>query len=425
MDKARKQAFILLDGIIRGGKYSNLSLKDGLDGFEARDRAFISALVYGTLDKKINLEYIISLYAKGRIQPKIKNILLLGAYQIMYMDKVPDYSAVKTSVDLCENVGKGMLKGYVNGVLRKIAQNKDNVAYPENKAEFISVKYSYPLFFVRELISDLGQEEAEKFCSFEGKLTTSVRTDKDKTDEKILKYGGEKGIYFDNFFYTSDINGIFYDNSCFIQSEASYSACLALSPQKGERILDACSAPGGKTVCIASMIKSGTVVACDKHPHRVELICKNAQRAGYESIIEARCEDMTTACLEGEFDRILIDAPCSGLGVTDKKPEIKNSVTEQSCRELEEIQYALLNNCAKMLKSGGVLVYSTCTVRKRENTDNVMCFLKNNPQFKLDSAEGLFGEKFEKGRDMSKGYIQLYPHKDKTDGFFIARMVKN
>lgn len=425
MDKVRKQAFVLLDGIIRGGKYSNLLLKDGLDGFEARDRAFISALVYGTLDKKISLDYIISLYAKGRIQPKIKNILLLGAYQIMYMDKVPDFSAVKTSVDLCENVGKGMLKGYVNGVLRKIAENKENILYPEKKDEYISAKYSFPLFFVRELISDLGEDGAENFCSYKCKRTTSVRTEKELAEEKMRKYGGEKGIYFDNFFSVNDINGIFYDNSCFIQSEASYSACLALSPKKGERILDACAAPGGKTVCIASMMKSGTVVACDKHAHRTELIEKNAHRAGVENIVCVKCEDMTEAHLDGEFDRILIDAPCSGLGVTDKKPEIKNSVTEESCRELEEIQYSLLNNCAKQLKSGGVLVYSTCTVRKKENADNIMRFLKNNPEFKLDSLTGLFGEKFEQGRDTEKGYIQLYPFLDKTDGFFIARMVKN
>lgn len=425
MDKARKKAFLMLEEILRDGKYSNLALKDGLDGFDERDKAFICILVYGTLDKLINIDYIISLYARGRIQTKIRNVLRISIYQIMYMDRVPDFSAVKCGVDLCENIGKGMLKGYVNGVLRTVAKNKDSIEYPKDRIGYIAKKYSYPEFLADEFIRERGDAAAEAFCAFDGEHETAVRVSGDDFAKTMVRHHGRHAKYFDNFFYTKDMNGLFEDNACFIQSEASYAACLALSAKENERILDACAAPGGKTVCLASIIKSGEIVACDKHPHRVELINKNVSRAGCENTVRAVCIDWSEDNGIGEFDRVLVDAPCSGLGVLGKKPEIKNTVTKQGLSELEDMQYSILSNAAKHLKKGGVLVYSTCTVRKKENIDTVNKFLKSNPDFSLDSLAGLFGEKFENGRDVDKGYIQLYPELDFTDGFFIARMKRN
>lgn len=425
MDKARKKAFLLLEEILRDSKYSNLALKNGLDGFDERDRAFICALVYGTLDKLINLDYIISLYARGRIQPKIRNILRISIYQIMYMERVPDFSAVKCGVDLCENIGKGMLKGYVNGVLRSVAKNKDNIEYPKDRVGYISKKYSYPEFLVKEFILERGDTAAERFCAFDGEHETSVRVSGDDFAKTMVRHHGRHALYFDNFFYTKDMNGLTEDKACFIQSEASYAACLALSAKENDRILDACAAPGGKTVCLASIIKSGEIIACDKHPHRVELIKKNVQRAGAENTVKAVCADWTRDNDLGEFDRVLVDAPCSGLGVLGKKPEIKNTVSERGFKELENMQFSILSNAAKHLKRGGILVYSTCTVRNGENIGIVEKFLKENADFSLDSLSGLLGEKFENGKELKKGFLQLYPEIDLTDGFFIARMKKN
>ncbi len=422
-DKVRLQAFYLLDDIIQNKKYSNLTLKKALEPFEKRDKAFISAIVYGTLDKLINIDYVISVYAKGKIHSKVRNILRMGIYQIMYMDKVPDSAAVSTSVDIANKIGKGMLKGYVNGVLRNVSRNKDEIAYPEDKAENFAYKYSFPVFFVKELIENIGIEECEKFLSCEDEHKTTIRVDRNKADFEIIKKSllGTDSLYFDDCFYINGEPQMLENGVCSVQSESSMAAVKAICPENGDTILDCCAAPGGKTVYIASLIKDGRIVALDKHEHRVELIKNNAKRCGYSHIIEAKKCDMTEDSELGLFDKVLVDAPCSGMGVLGQKPEIKNTITPEGFKELESIQKKILKNASYHVKEGGILVYSTCTVRKQENEDIIKDFLKDN-KFELCSLSGLFSEKFEHNRDMSKGYIQLYPHIDKTEGFFIARM---
>ncbi len=425
-DKARLQAFYLLDDIIQNKKYANLTLKNSLNDFDTRDKAFICALVYGTLDKMISIDYIISLFAKGKINSKIRNILRMGVYQILYLNKVPDNAAVSTSVDIAKKIGKGMLKGYVNGVLRNVARNKENIEYPQEKSKFLSVKYSYPEFFVKELIDDIGYSECENVLQFEGNHGTCIRVDLNKADFKEIKgkLSGSDSIYFDNCFYINGEPQLLKDGICSVQSEASVAVVNALSPQKGDEILDCCAAPGGKTVYIASLMKEGSIVAFDKHPHRVELIKNNALRCGYDKIIKTETFDMLNEYSDKKFDKVLVDAPCSGMGVVGQKPEIKNSITPEGFFELQSIQKKILHNASLCVKKGGVLVYSTCTIRKQENILLIKEFLENNKNFELCSLEGLFSEKFEKDRDLKKGYIQLYPHKDLTDGFFIARMKK-
>ncbi len=426
-DKVRIRAFELLDGIITDGKYANLALKGSLAGFDERDRAFICALVYGTLDKMIALDYIISLYAKGRIQPKIRNILRLGAYQIMYMDRVPDSAAVNTSVDIAQSVGKGMLKGYINGVLRSISRDKENIKYPQENVKRIAYKYSYPEFIVRELIGEIGEKETEAFCAFEGEHRTVLRVDRSKADIETVrrKLGGEKSRFFDDCFYISGEPSMLENGICSVQGEASMAAVRALAPQKGEKILDACAAPGGKTVYIASLMQSGKITALEKYAHRTELIRKNAERCGYAYMIEAVNADAATAELAQKYDRVLVDAPCSGLGVLEQKPEIKNTLTADALKEIEITQAKILVNAAQYVKKGGILVYSTCTVRQNENLRQVEKFLKSFPEFSFDPLDGVFGEAFSAEHDLKKGYIALYPHKDNTDGFFIARMKRN
>lgn len=426
-DKSRLQAFYLLDDIIQNKKYANLTLKNSLKGFENRDKSFICALVYGTLDKLITIDYIISLYAKGKVNAKIKTILRMGIYQMLYMSKVPDNAAVSTSVDIAQKIGKGMLKGYVNGVLRNILREKENIKYPADKIEYLSVKYSFPAFFVNEIVNDLGVDEAEKFLSYEEEHKTCIRVDKNKADflEIKNKLNGTDSLYFDDCFYINGEPKLLENGICSVQSESSMAAVKALSLEMGDSVLDCCAAPGGKTVYIASLLKNGNILAFDKHPHRVELIKNNAKRCDYDEIIKAETFDMLNPYLEEKFDKVLVDAPCSGMGVVGQKPEIKNTITPEGFCELEKIQKQILSNASKCVKKGGVLVYSTCTVRKSENYLLVSEFLKENSDFELCSLDGLFSDKFEDGKDLKKGYVQLYPHRDFTDGFFIARMKRN
>lgn len=426
-DKARRQAFLLLDDVIQNKKYANLTLKNSLDGFDSRDRAFISALVYGTLDKLISIDYIISLYAKGKIQTKVRNLIRMGVYQIVYMDKVPDSAAVSTTVELAQRIGKGMLKGYINGVLRTVSREKNNIKYPQEPEKYIAAKYSYPEFFVKELIEEWGKDEAEAFCKFDEAHRTSLRVDRSKADPKEIKaqLQGEDSLFFDDCFYITGEPRMLENGVCSVQSEASMAAVRALAPEKNERILDACAAPGGKTVYAASLMQEGEIVALDKHLNRVKLIESNVKRCGYEKIVSAMQADMTEKQDLGTFDRILVDAPCSGMGVLGQKPEIKNTVTPEGFWEIEEIQRKILFSACDMLKKGGVLVYSTCTVRKQENIKVIQDFLKARPDFRLSSLKGLLGENLEKICDVEKGYVELYPHKHGTDGFFIARLEKN
>lgn len=422
IDKARKKAYVLLTEVLVEGKFSNLALKKGLEGFSELDKAFVTALLYGTIDKIINIDYVLSLYARGKINAKVKNVLRLGAYQIMYMDKVPDSAAVNTSVELAKDIGKGMLSGFINGVLRNVSRNKEDILYPRDKVKQISVKYSYPEFLVEEMIKDRGIAATEQACAFEGEHKTCVRFLTNEQKQSFMqKHLCLPAKYFDECAYiTGEVE---LTENVSVQSESSFAAVKALGVNKNDTVLDCCAAPGGKTVCIAQFLNgTGKVVALDKYPHRVELIKNNAKRCKVENTVDAFCADMTVDSDLGLFDKVLVDAPCSGLGVVEQKPEIKLNITKEALKEIEQMQKTILQNASKHVKQGGVLVYSTCTVRRQENIDVVKQFLQENKDFYLDDMTNLFGEKFEKGRQVEKGFVQLYPEKDLIDGFFISRM---
>lgn len=417
---------MLLDEIISKHKYSNLTVKYGLAGFDDRDRAFITALVYGTLDKLIHLDYVLSLYAKGRLQPKVQNLLRMGTYQILHMDRIPDSAAVDSSVSLAQSIGKGMLKGYINGVLRTVSREKEKIPYPKEDAARIFVQYSYPEFLVREMILQYGAARTEEICAFEAKHSTCLRVNTEKITvpefTKKLSVPWKCGQYFEDCVSIDGEPCFLEEGLCSVQGEASMAVVRALAPQKGEKILDCCAAPGGKTVYIAQRMGQGSVTALDKHEHRVKLIEKNAQRCGVADRVNAYIADMTKQQNLGIFDRVLADVPCSGLGVAGQKPEIKNTITPEKLAELETVQAEILENASQCVRQGGVLVYSTCTVRRAENEEIVKRFLAMHPDFILDSLKGSLGEKLEQGRETEKGFLQFYPDRDGIDGFFIARM---
>lgn len=413
----REAALKTLYEIEYEGAYSNLALKKTQQNFAgARDRAFLSALVYGTLDKKITLDYVIARYSKLKLKKISKYILLIlrmGVYQLKFMDKVPQRAAVDESVKLARRYGHRASSGFVNGVLRTVSQNE--IEYPKDKTEYLSVKYSFPKELCDRWTGEFGYEFTEdllKAYGISAPLTLRVNTLKTTTDEllKLLKEKGVNATGKDNYILSEgfDIAGDdLYKNGMYtVQDRAAQRATEILAPQKGDRVMDMCAAPGGKTTHIAEIMENeGEITAFDIHEHKIDLIKKNAQRLGID-IIDAKIGDGR------EFnekysewaDKILCDVPCSGYGIIRRKPEIKYNREDISA--LPQVQRQILDNAAKYLKKGGEVVYSTCTIEKDENEGVTDGFLEDKKNF-----EKLYEKTF-------------YPHTDNTDGFYICKMRK-
>lgn len=430
----RFQAYEIFNSIVRQGKYSNLAVKELLKGGQEEKR-LVHAMVMGTLEKLIYIDYIIKAYARGRVRPVVQDILRLAVYQLLFMN-VPHYALCSQWAELAVKLGKGAQKGYINGVLRSIIRAMPNLPLPEKEAQpakYLSVKYSYPEFLVEESISERGWEETEKMLSYQPEYYTSVRFEQSKiTREDFIKELDrldcqyKPGLLYNNVFLIKG-NKIFQDNLfksgiCSVQSEPSMLVCNVVHPLKGCRVLDCCAAPGGKSVYMAALMGEGEVTAMDKYGHRVELIKANAARCGAENIVHALEGDASEYNAQlGMFDSVLLDAPCSGLGVCAGKPDIKLRITPEALIETESLQRRILDTAALYVRPGGALVYSTCTVRRGENQLQVRRFLEEHEDFILDDAyQYAPGALFRREGD----FISLMPHIDNTEGFFIARFLR-
>lgn len=417
---ARESALKALYEIEYNGAYSNMAVKDTLKNSDMsdRDKAFFTALVYGTVDKQITLDYYISRFSKIKLKKLSKYILLIlrmGIYQLKFTDKIPASAAVNESVKLAKRYGHGASAGFVNGVLRNVAKCGET-EYPKEPAERLSVKCSYPLWICKKWIDEFGVEFAENMmCAFAENKKITLRANSLKTNnEELIKKLSEYGIgaeIKDGAVVTGgfDIeNNALYREGYFTpQDAAAMKAAEALAPKKGESVIDMCSAPGGKTTHIAELMENnGEISAFDIYEHKAELVKKNAERLGID-IIKTAVKD---ACkfdkaLSETADRVLCDVPCSGLGIIGRKPDIKHNGDRSA--ELLPIQRKILNNAAEYVKKNGVIVYSTCTIEKSEN-------------------EGITGEFLKKHSNFEKIYEKtFYPHIDGTDGFYICKMRKN
>ena len=415
---AREKALKTLYEIEYNGAYSNLALKNTLKSdTQPQDKAFITTLVYGVLDKKITLDYIIQKRSKLKLKKISKYILIIlrmGIYQLKFMDKIPESAAVNESVKLAKRYGHGASAGFVNGVLRNAA--KTEIEYPTDKTEYLSVKYSFPKEICQKWINDFGYdftEEMFKAFSEPSCLTLRPNTLKTTSDELLVKLS-EKGVKaaIADGYITAEGFDIAHDELYktgfyTVQDAAAMTASRVLAPNAGDTVIDMCAAPGGKTTHMAEIMQNkGKIYAFDVHEHKIDLIRNNAERLGI-TIIEAQIGDGQQ--YNKEFaetaDKILCDVPCSGLGIIRRKPEIKYNREDTS--ELPEIQRAILDNAAKYLKPGGEIVYSTCTIEKEENEQVTGGFLRDNPDF-----EKLTEKTF-------------YPHIDHTDGFYICKMKRN
>lgn len=443
MVNPREVALKILVDINEKKAYSNIELNKMDKDMEHRDENLVREIVYGIIENKLYIDHIISKASKIRlkkIHPYILEILRMGIYQILFMDKIPNSAAVNESVKLAKKYGHKGTIGYVNGILRAITRDKDKFLEIDesDKAQFISIKYSHPKWMVERWIKEFGTDFTEKLCKANNEtpsLNIRVNTLKTNKKELILKLT-EKGIklkealYADDCLIVDEVNNItnlqeFKDGLFTIQDESSMLVAQIMDPVEGSTALDVCSAPGGKSTHMAQyMGNKGMIISRDIFDHKIKLIEENSKRLGIDIINVENYDALTKdKKLIGKIDYLLLDAPCSGLGLIRRKPEIKWNRLEEDVSILSKLQYDIIDNIKDYIKPGGTLVYSTCTIEKEENINIINKFISENPDFKLKSIYDRFIFK-ENLNSLKDGYIQLFPHLHNTDGFFIAKLVK-
>ena len=435
----RRAALKVLRKVTEEGAYASLALDQTLQGsgLNGLDRRLCSRLVYDTLDRLGYLDHMLSqVMAREDTDIKLRNILRLGACQILLEDRIPESAATNTCVQLCTENGMAGLKGVCNGILRNLVRKKDELTMPDPETEpekYFSVQYSVPEWLGSRLRRDWGEEEAVRIASWRNTGgTITIRRNLMKTGEQDFEQILEKKIWGKE---KADLPGAwrisgamdiardadFLAGNFSIQSESSMMACLAVGARRGMQVLDCCAAPGGKSCYLAEIMgDTGRVQAWDLHEHRVQLIAAQQKRLGLENIRPIqRDASKYREDLDSRMDAVLLDAPCSGLGVMAEKPDLRLRVTEESVEELIRLQAKLLETVSRYVKPGGVLVYSTCSLLKDENENQIRSFLEKHPEFEAEPMPESIPEKFRSHQGLG---LQLMPHRDGVEGFYICRM---
>ena len=431
---ARSLAYEVLFTIIQEDGYSNITLNKYFNQYkvEEQDKRFISEVVYGTIKNKLYLEHILKSYSKGRVKPKVKIILLMSIYQLLYMDKTPNFAIIDEAVKLSKKIAGNITGKFVNGILRNIERNAKNLELKyKNKTEKFCVENSCPKELFDILNKQYGKEKAQSIVvSFNQKSKNSIRynplkTTKSDLIEKLGSAVSESEICEDSLI----LNKLNIDNSLFtngyyiIQDEASalVASSIGLPVDKEYKILDTCAAPGGKSLHIASKYFNSSLVSCDKYIHKLKLIEDNTAKLGISNI-EIKEQDATinNSSFNDKFDIVICDVPCSGIGIIKNKPEIKYKITNSYVEEISKLQYQILDNSKKYVKNNGILMYSTCTIDKRENIENINKFLNENKDFKLENIS----LKNSIIKTSENGVLEILPDEYSCDGFFIAKLRK-
>ncbi len=420
MENARSVAVKALVKINLEKAYSNLTVNFLFKNSELSfvDKSLATALVYGVLDRRITLDYLLSKHIKTpikKVSPITIEALRIALYQIMYMDKIPNSAAVDESVKIVKKSKESKNSGFVNAVLRNIL--RDNIVLPNGNSLYeLSIKYSCPKEIIESLINDYGTDNTKSILEYSLKpSSTIVRVNTFKISIDSFKtLIGQDIVETDvlgAFKLTSGIdignNKLYKDGLFYVQDLASQKAISLLNPKRGTRVLDMCAAPGGKSFLMSLLMENeGEIVSCDLYPSRVELIRKSANLLGLNIIKPTVCDAIIYNKELGLFDNILCDVPCSGLGVIGRKPDVKYKNFGEF-DELCTIQLSILKNASNYLKKGGRLLYSTCTLRKKENDEIIEHFLENNNDFSCEFSH------------------TFLPHVDGTDGFYAALLIKN
>ena len=430
IDKAREIALKALYKIDKEQAYSNIVLNDEIkqnrNKINDKDIGLISEIVYGVTTWKLTIDEIIKKYSKIRlkkISPWILNILRMGTYQIIFLDKIPKSAAVNESVNLAKRYGHASSSNFTNAILRKIEkQDYEEFFQIKDDVERISKINSMPVWIIEELMKNNTIEEVEDICkNLNLRPETIIRINKLKiTKEEIMRKLEDVNIEYkeipsmEDFLVLNKIKNIenlelFKDGLFTVQDASAGLTAVVLNPQENDNVLDACSAPGGKTTYIAELMHNkGKIEAWDIHEHRTKLVEKNAERLGIKIInTDVKNSAEYEEKYKEKFDKILLDVPCMGIGVIKRKPDIKWQRKKEDIEEISQLQRKILETCSKYLENGGYLVYSTCSILKEENEDIINDFIKNNSDFEI-AKNGLFNIK---------------PDKEK-DGFFICKLHK-
>ncbi len=419
MISARRAAYDALTAVTKEGAYTSLALKNHLpQELPAKDKAFASLLVRTTLENLLRIDYVLSTFiTSGRVHGSVKNILRLGACQIMFTD-TEDYAAVSESVELVKQI-KPQMKGFVNAVLRNVIRSKDSIEYPSGQnADSLSILSSYPVWICEKYIADFGYDFAEELLTYKDKPGTSVRANTLLANSEELKKGfGSLGLEYspgtieDTFIVEglTDIENLdaYKRGHMAVQSQSAMRAVLETGIQPGMRLLDCCAAPGGKSAYAAVLARNTLdITAWDIHKHRVDMMRKNFDRLGVKNAkTELRDAGVYAREYEKAFGAVIVDAPCSAMGLMYKSPDIRYSRKPEDIKALSVSQYEILSVCSKYVKLDGILAYYTCSVNKEENEQVTERFISANEGFRY-----------------VKPPITLYPHLYGSDGFYIAVM---
>jgi 16S rRNA (cytosine967-C5)-methyltransferase len=441
----RELASEILFKVDRNKAYADVLLDHALrsNHLDDRDRALLTELVYGTLRWRGAVDARLSHHLHrplSEAQPWARNLLRLAAYQLVYLDRIPDYAAVNEAVDLAKHRGGPNTAAFVNGVLRNFLREtaEDISITTEPTLASLAVQCSHPEWLVRRWVGEFNRDEATALMRANnehaplGLRANALKCTRDELLARLLGAGVDAkatpwspdGISLQAAGSVENLPG-FADGWFQVQGEASQLVCYLLAPLSGERILDACAAPGGKSTHIAELTKDhGEIVAIDSSARGIEKIRQNVGRLGLRSVRATRANAGVKLgkITDGIYDRVLLDAPCSGLGTLRAHPEIKWQRDERDIQRLSDLQAKLLENVAAHLKSGGILVYSTCTLTRDENEQNVESFLARHPEFELQEAARYLPER---ARELVRGkYFTTLPQHHGIDGFFAARMRK-
>ncbi|NLJ78574.1 MAG: 16S rRNA (cytosine(967)-C(5))-methyltransferase RsmB [Tissierellia bacterium] len=438
----RKIALDILMDMGDNGSFSNHVINRYLEGEKSvRDRNLVRELVYGVLENRIYIDYIISRASNigiEKIQPRVLEILRMGIYQIAFMDRIPDRAAINEAVNLSKWGGHKGISGYVNGVLRNVSRNIERLMKIEviDREHALSIKYSHPLWMIRRWIEDYGYEFTKQLCKYNNHRprlnirTNTIKITRRELRNRLAKYGytvnetkhAADGLIVENPSAITEIEE-FKLGYFFIQDESSMLVAQIANPKGNNIVLDLCSAPGGKATHFAELMNDrGKIIGRDIYDHKLRLIDENAARLGI-TIIETQKFDameLDKAWI-GKADYCIVDAPCSGLGIIRRRPEIKWNRNEDDIEDLVRIQSGILDNAKMYIKPDGIIIYSTCTIGRQENIDIVEEFIHKNPGFELMN----FHDRVNFKQDMqsaTNGYIELFPHIHHMDGFFIAKI---
>ena len=432
---AREVALEVLERCRRDKAWSGVSIDSAIrrHQLEGRDAALASRLTLGVLQNRTFCDYYIDLFHQGgakSIQPGLRNILRLGAYQLLFLDKIPVHAAVNECVQLCRKNGYDRASGLVNAILRRISENRGSL--PDipgtGTAEYLSVRYSHPLWLVKRLIQERGYDHTEAFLAANNTPPDlCLQVNSLKVDAADYARALERAdIAFQSapelpgclLLHGGNVGSLpgFEDGLFYIQDRAARIAIAAAAPAPGMSVLDACAAPGGKSFAAALQMENhGSILACDIHEKKIKRIREGAEKLGI-SILTGETHDARTPWpgKKGQFDLVIADVPCSGLGVIRKRPEIRFK-EEAEISALPKIQGDILRNLSDYVRPGGVLLYSTCTILRAENEERIQSFLNESPDYATeDFAVG--------GITSTNGMYTFWPQTDGTDGFFVAKL---